>query len=81
MKTGLYNIPVPDNTDLVRVGAVVIPMIGFDNWAFAWDMAAVISIVPWLQSIPVRWLSVWRSKFYGCKMSTLSLMISQWTLS
>ncbi|HEY6044755.1 MAG TPA: 5-formyltetrahydrofolate cyclo-ligase [Nitrosospira sp.] len=34
MKTGMYNIPVPDNTDLVRVGALVIPMIGFDKLGF-----------------------------------------------
>ncbi|SEL30203.1 5-formyltetrahydrofolate cyclo-ligase [Nitrosovibrio tenuis] len=34
MKNGAYNIPVPDNTDSVAVGAVVIPMIGFDKRGF-----------------------------------------------
>ena len=30
----MYNIPVPDNTDVVRVSALVIPMIGFDTAGF-----------------------------------------------
>ena len=34
MKAGMYNIPVPDNTDVVRVSALVIPMIGFDTAGF-----------------------------------------------
>lgn len=34
MKVGAYNIPVPDNTDLVTIDAVVIPMIGFDKLGF-----------------------------------------------
>ena len=34
MKAGMYNIPVPDNTDLVKVGTLVIPMIGFDTRGF-----------------------------------------------
>ena len=34
MKAGTYGIPVPDDTDLVEVGAVVIPMIGFDKLGF-----------------------------------------------
>jgi len=34
MKAGAYDIPVPDNTDLVKVSAVVIPMIGFDKLGF-----------------------------------------------
>jgi 5-formyltetrahydrofolate cyclo-ligase len=34
MKMGAYGIPVPDNTDLVTVDALVIPMIGFDKLGF-----------------------------------------------
>ncbi|MBA2659847.1 MAG: 5-formyltetrahydrofolate cyclo-ligase [Nitrosospira sp.] len=34
MKMGAYDIPVPDNTDLVTVDAVVTPMIGFDQLGF-----------------------------------------------
>jgi 5,10-methenyltetrahydrofolate synthetase len=34
MKRGAYDIPVPDNTCLVTVGALVIPMIGFDELGF-----------------------------------------------
>lgn len=34
MKIGAYGIPVPDNTDLVTVDALVIPMIGFDKLGF-----------------------------------------------
>lgn len=34
MKIGAYDIPVPDNTDPVTVGAVIIPMIGFDQRGF-----------------------------------------------
>jgi len=34
MKAGMYNIPVPDNTNVVRVSALVIPMIGFDTAGF-----------------------------------------------
>ena len=34
MKTGAYGIPVPDNTPLVSVGAMVIPMVGFDQRGF-----------------------------------------------
>ncbi|SCY58310.1 5,10-methenyltetrahydrofolate synthetase [Nitrosospira sp. Nl5] len=34
MKIGVYDIPVPDNTDPVRVEAVIIPMIGFDQLGF-----------------------------------------------
>ncbi|HEX8875085.1 MAG TPA: 5-formyltetrahydrofolate cyclo-ligase [Nitrosospira sp.] len=34
MKAGMYDIPVPDNTDRVRVDALVIPMIGFDTLGF-----------------------------------------------
>ena len=34
MKAGMYDIPVPDNTELVRVSALVIPMIGFDTAGF-----------------------------------------------
>ena len=34
MKIGAYDIPVPDNTDPVTVGAVITPMIGFDQLGF-----------------------------------------------
>ena len=34
MKQGVYDIPVPDNTDLVRVDVLVIPMVGFDRLGF-----------------------------------------------
>jgi 5-formyltetrahydrofolate cyclo-ligase len=34
MKIGAYDIPVPDNTDLVTVDAVIAPMIGFDQLGF-----------------------------------------------
>ena len=34
MKMGAYDIPVPDNTDLVTVDAVITPMIGFDQMGF-----------------------------------------------
>ena len=34
MKTGAYDIPVPDNTALVPVEAMVIPMVGFDQKGF-----------------------------------------------
>ena len=34
MKAGMYDIPVPDNTEPVRVSALVIPMIGFDTAGF-----------------------------------------------
>jgi 5-formyltetrahydrofolate cyclo-ligase len=34
MTTGAYGIPVPDETDLVAVRAIVIPMIGFDKLGF-----------------------------------------------
>ena len=34
MKRGTYDIPVPDNTGVVTVGALVIPMIGFDQMGF-----------------------------------------------
>jgi 5,10-methenyltetrahydrofolate synthetase len=34
MKTGAYGIPVPDATPLVSVGAMVIPMVGFDQRGF-----------------------------------------------
>lgn len=34
MKIGAYDIPVPDNTDLVTVDALIIPMIGFDKLGF-----------------------------------------------
>lgn len=30
MKMGAYNIPVTDNTELVMVNAVIVPMLGFD---------------------------------------------------
>jgi 5,10-methenyltetrahydrofolate synthetase len=30
MKTGAYNIPIPDNTELVMVNAILVPMLGFD---------------------------------------------------
>lgn len=34
MKTGAYGIPIPDNTPLVPVEAMVIPMVGFDQKGF-----------------------------------------------
>ncbi|WP_097066611.1 5-formyltetrahydrofolate cyclo-ligase [Nitrosovibrio sp. Nv4] len=34
MKIGAYGIPVPENTDPVTVGALIIPMIGFDKMGF-----------------------------------------------
>jgi 5-formyltetrahydrofolate cyclo-ligase len=34
MKTGVYDIPVPDNTDPITVEALIIPMIGFDELGF-----------------------------------------------
>lgn len=34
MKTGAYGIPVPDNTPLVSVKAMIIPMVGFDQRGF-----------------------------------------------
>ncbi len=34
MKRGVYDIPVPDNTSVVTVGALVIPMVGFDQLGF-----------------------------------------------
>jgi 5,10-methenyltetrahydrofolate synthetase len=34
MKAGMYDIPVPDNTEPVSVSALVIPMIGFDTAGF-----------------------------------------------
>jgi 5,10-methenyltetrahydrofolate synthetase len=34
MKIGAYEIPVPDNTDIVSVDALIIPMIGFDELGF-----------------------------------------------
>jgi 5,10-methenyltetrahydrofolate synthetase len=34
MKAGAYDIPVPDNTEPVTIGAVIIPMIGFDQLGF-----------------------------------------------
>ena len=34
MKTGAYAIPVPDNTELLTPGAVIMPMIGFDQQGY-----------------------------------------------
>jgi len=34
MKMGAYGIPVPDNTPLVSVEAMIIPMVGFDQRGF-----------------------------------------------
>ncbi|ARO86691.1 5-formyltetrahydrofolate cyclo-ligase [Nitrosospira lacus] len=34
IKIGAYDIPVPDNTDPVTVGAIIMPMIGFDQLGF-----------------------------------------------
>jgi 5,10-methenyltetrahydrofolate synthetase len=34
MKIGAYGIPVPDNTELVTVDALIIPVIGFDEMGF-----------------------------------------------
>tara|TARA_Y100001936_G_C16089281_1_gene684544 strand:+ start:3809 stop:4429 length:621 start_codon:yes stop_codon:yes gene_type:complete len=31
MKIGAYNIPVPDNTELVILNAMIVPMLGFDQ--------------------------------------------------
>ncbi len=31
MKTGAYNIPIADNTELVMVNAIIVPMLGFDK--------------------------------------------------
>ena len=30
MKSGAYNIPIPDNTELVMTNAILVPMLGFD---------------------------------------------------
>ena len=30
MKTGAHNIPIPDNTELVMLNAIIVPMLGFD---------------------------------------------------
>jgi 5,10-methenyltetrahydrofolate synthetase len=34
MKIGAYNIPVTDNTELVMVNAVIVPMLGFDTQGY-----------------------------------------------
>jgi 5,10-methenyltetrahydrofolate synthetase len=34
MKKGAYGIPVPDNTDLVSIDALIIPMLGFDQQGY-----------------------------------------------
>lgn len=34
MKIGAYDIPVPDDTPLVTIDAVIVPMIGFDQLGF-----------------------------------------------
>ena len=34
MKMGIYDIPVPDHTELMTLDAVLIPMIGFDQLGF-----------------------------------------------
>jgi 5-formyltetrahydrofolate cyclo-ligase len=34
MKSGAYAIPVPDNTEVVTVGAIIMPMVGFDQQGY-----------------------------------------------
>lgn len=34
MKSGAYNIPIPDNTELVMTNAILVPMLGFDEQGF-----------------------------------------------
>ena len=34
MKIGAYNIPVTDNTELVMVDAIIVPMLGFDTQGY-----------------------------------------------
>ena len=34
MKSGAYAIPVPDNTETVTVGAIIMPMVGFDQQGY-----------------------------------------------
>ena len=34
METGAYNIPVPDNTELVVVNVIIVPMLGFDEQGY-----------------------------------------------
>lgn len=34
MKIGAYNIPVTDNTELVMVNAIIVPMLGFDTQGY-----------------------------------------------
>tara|TARA_B100000686_G_scaffold222295_1_gene229447 strand:+ start:1861 stop:2481 length:621 start_codon:yes stop_codon:yes gene_type:complete len=31
MKIGAYNIPVPENTELIIINAIIVPMLGFDT--------------------------------------------------
>ena len=34
MKTGAYAIPVPDNTEVMTVGAIIMPLVGFDQQGY-----------------------------------------------
>jgi len=34
MKIGAYNIPVPDNTELVTLNVIIVPMLGFDTQGY-----------------------------------------------
>ena len=34
MKIDAYNIPIPDNTELVMLGAIIVPMLGFDEQGY-----------------------------------------------
>ena len=34
MKSGAYNIPIPDNTELVMTNAILVPMLGFDEQGY-----------------------------------------------
>lgn len=34
MRAGAYSIPVPDNTETVTVGAIIMPMLGFDQQGY-----------------------------------------------
>jgi 5-formyltetrahydrofolate cyclo-ligase len=34
MKPGLFNIPTPDNTNIVEIDTVIVPMVGFDQQGY-----------------------------------------------
>ena len=55
MKIGAYNIPVTDNTELVMVDAVIVPMLGFDIQGYRLGYGGGYSIAQLSVRIQVHW--------------------------